>query len=122
SSRSCSPRSISLACWPARAGSPIDPGELPAEIAGLVPEERRQLLGLLSKHRQTEAQRLFYRLFPDRDAEWTGPSLMGGLVAPGQIIHARDKYPKHLEFFAASATRREICFMAANRVGKTFSG
>lgn len=87
-----------------------------------MPEERRQLLGLLSKHRQTEAQRLFYRLFPDRDAEWTGPSLMGGLVAPGQIIHARDKYPKHLEFFAASATHREICFMAANRVGKTFSG
>src|SRR5437870_707607 len=35
---------------------------------------------------------------------------------------ARDKYPKHLEFFAAGATFKERLFMAANRVGKSEAG
>ena len=34
----------------------------------------------------------------------------------------RSKYVKHLEFFAASASYREIVMMAANRAGKTESG
>lgn len=31
----------------------------------------------------------------------------------------RELYPKHLEFFAAGATYRERCFLAANRIGKS---
>lgn len=58
------------------------------------------------------ARRQMYRLFPDQDT-----------VQPdGTIIHGRDKYPKHLEFFAAGKTYRERCFLAANRVGKTICG
>lgn len=34
----------------------------------------------------------------------------------------RELYPRHLEFFKASALYREICFLAANRVGKTIAG
>ena len=37
----------------------------------------------------------------------------------GSVIHSREKYQKHLEFFEAGAKYRERCFMAANRVGKT---
>ncbi len=55
-------------------------------------------------------QRLFYRLFPDDDT----------MEPDGTILYARGKYPKHMEFFAAGADFRERCFMAANRVGKTF--
>lgn len=35
---------------------------------------------------------------------------------------ARDKYPKHLELFAAGKTHRERLMLAANRVGKTEAG
>lgn len=65
---------------------------------------------LLNRHFTWEKQQLFYRLFPDHDV----------LREDGTIIHARGKYPKHIEFFAAGADYRERCFMAANRVGKTF--
>jgi phage terminase large subunit-like protein len=58
-------------------------------------------------------QRQFFDLFPDRDR----------LDSDGSIlIYARGKYPKHLEFFAAGASYRERCFLAANRVGKTTAG
>lgn len=57
-------------------------------------------------------QKLFYELFPDVTT-----------VRPdGSVIHAREQYPKHIEFFKAGKTYRERCFMAANRVGKTVSG
>jgi phage terminase large subunit-like protein len=35
---------------------------------------------------------------------------------------SRDRYPKHLEFFAAGAQFKERLFMAANRVGKSEAG
>lgn len=92
------------------------------DLSRLSRREKLDALALLEERERRQAQRLFYHLFPDDDTIWTGPSLMGGLVEPGQMIHARHKYPKHLEFFRESATHREICFMAANRVGKTFSG
>ena len=57
-----------------------------------------------------EAQKLFYRMFPDEDIH----------MPDGSTIHARHKYAKHLEFFRAGADYRERCAMAANRVGKTF--
>ncbi|OUS34553.1 hypothetical protein A9Q94_15760 [Rhodobacterales bacterium 56_14_T64] len=63
------------------------------------------------RHRRSR-QGLFKRLYPDADT-----------VQPdGTIIHAREKYKWHLEFFKAGATYRERCFMAANRVGKTQGG
>ena len=34
----------------------------------------------------------------------------------------RERYPKHIEFFAAGATYKERLFMAANRVGKSEAG
>lgn len=37
------------------------------------------------------------------------------------IYHAREHYKQHLEFFRLGAEVRARCFMAANRVGKTFS-
>lgn len=55
-----------------------------------------------------EKQRLFHRMFPDEDRLYLG-----------KTMHARDKYPKHLEFFEAGAKYRERCAMAANRVGKS---
>jgi phage terminase large subunit-like protein len=58
-------------------------------------------------------RRLFFDLFPDEDR----------LDHDGAVlIYARDRYPKHLEFFAAGARYRERCFLAANRVGKTTCG
>lgn len=36
--------------------------------------------------------------------------------------YRRERYPKHVEFFAAGATYKERLFMAANRVGKSDAG
>jgi phage terminase large subunit-like protein len=36
--------------------------------------------------------------------------------------YARDKYPKHMEFFSSGAMFKERLFMAANRVGKSEGG
>lgn len=91
------------------------------EIAGLSEEARSELYELLQLRSESLAQRLFFALYPERDTVWQGPPLLGGLVAPGQIIHARSKYPKHTEWLAAGADFRERCAMMANRVGKTFS-
>jgi len=62
---------------------------------------------------QRRKQRMFYDLFPDVDLHDVDGSI---------LIYARDKYPKHLEFFAAGSDYRERCFLAANRVGKTTCG
>lgn len=80
--------------------SPIDPA-----AARRRAERDRQLalLGLLEERDRRRQRRQLQRYFPD-----TGP-------------HRRALYAKHLAFFAAGATHRERCFMAANRVGKTES-
>lgn len=67
-----------------------------------------ELVQILEELERREKQRLFYKLFPDKDTKHLG-----------KVIHARDKYPKHLEFFEAGAKYRERCAMAANRVGKS---
>ena len=85
-------------------------------------DKKSEVLRLLELKRDREGQRLFYRLFGDEDTIWTGPPLMGGLIETGQVLHSREKYAKHLEFFDRSREFSELCFMAANRVGKTFSG
>lgn len=92
------------------------------DVSRLNRAQKLEYLQILEEQQNRKAQRLFYSLFPDEDKIWTGPSVLGGLIEPGQVIHSRDKYKKHLEFFEAGAENRERCFMAANRVGKTFSG
>lgn len=92
------------------------------DVASLTKSEKLELIKLLEEKQNRQARRLFYHLFPDKDTAWTGPSLMGGLIENGQVIHSRDKYKRHLEFFAAGEQYRERCFMAGNRVGKSFSG
>ena len=67
---------------------------------------------LLAEKQKRYRQRQFFRLFPDEDAP----------QPDGSIIYARHRYPKHMELFEAGAIYRERCFMAANRVGKTFGG
>lgn len=92
------------------------------DLEGLPPRQKRQLIGLMRERERRLAQRLFYSIYPDQDAIWEGPTLQGGLIEREQTLHARHKYAKHMEFFAASRTHRETCFMAANRVGKTLAG
>ena len=80
----------------------------------------RRALDLRRGLENRRAQSLFDNLYPETDHVWTGPSLMGGLVEPGQTLYSRDKYPKHMEWLAAGAKYRERCAMMANRTGKTF--
>lgn len=93
-----------------------------ADFLRLPRAQRIRALEIAREAKSRQAQRLLYELYPDEDTVWRGPTLMGGLVRTGQTLYARDRYPRHLEFFAASATHRETCFMAGNRVGKTFGG
>ena len=80
------------------------------DLSRLSQSEIQELVRLAEQVSTYERQRQFFRLFPDEDS-----------VSPdGQIIHARHRYPKHLEFFEAGARYRERCAMAANRVGKTY--
>ena len=72
-------------------------------------EDWERIAPLLAEMNLRLSRRKFYELYPDEDTE----------QANGGIIHARSKYPKHLEFFEAGATYRERCAMAANRTGKT---
>lgn len=81
-------------------------------VESLPRKNLEHLVTLLEEMKRRDRQRQFYRLFPDLDTP----------QADGSIIHARAKYPKHLEFFKAGAAYRERCFMAANRVGKTVAG
>lgn len=61
---------------------------------------------------ERETQRKFYRMFPDEDTA----------QRDGEIMYAREKYPRQMEFFAAGRDFSERCFMAANRVGKSIAG
>lgn len=90
--------------------------------ARLTAAQQEELLALLEAEQEYTARRLFYSLYGDKDQVWRGPPILKKLIQPGQMLHSRDKYPKHMEFFRAGATHRERCFMAANRVGKTFGG
>jgi len=74
--------------------------------------ELEELERLAAEWERRERRRLYHRLYPDADTP----------QPDGSIIHARQRYPRHLEFFGAGATHRERCFMAANRVGKTLGG
>lgn len=88
----------------------------------LPPSAQAELIVHLEQENERRAQSLFYELYPEEDTPWKGPSILGGLIEPGQILHSRHKYARHMELLAAGKWYRERCFMAANRVGKTFGG
>lgn len=62
------------------------------------------LAGRIIEAEEANRFNLFERTFPDE----------------GEF--ARHLYPKHLEFFRAGKAYQQRCFMAGNRVGKTFAG
>lgn len=92
----------------------------PQRIAKLSRQEKAELFSLLEEREARQAQRLFYEMYPERDAIWTGPSILGGLIERGQTLYARHKYPKHMEWLGAGRTYRERCACMGNRCGKTF--
>lgn len=84
----------------------------PEEIAALFSDEQiMSLLELEEAERDEERFGKFRNLFPDETR-----------VVGDTIFWARSLYQKHMEFFRVGAQYRERCLMAANRVGKTFSG
>jgi phage terminase large subunit-like protein len=80
------------------------------DLSLLTDAEASELLELVEWDHLDRSRRRIETLFPDEDTP----------QPDGTLIHARHKYPKHLEFFAAGAKYRERCAMAANRVGKTY--
>jgi phage terminase large subunit-like protein len=71
------------------------------DLSQMTQAEKVRVFELLQEVARRSKQRMLDGLFSD-----TGK-------------HARDKYPKHLEFFRNGATHTERVFMAGNRVGKT---
>lgn len=90
------------------------------DLSTLSIAKKLRVLELLRAKDLQIARRLFYHMYPDADAVWPGPDNKD--FKRGGTIYAREKYPKHLEFFRVGATHRERCFMAANRVSKTLGG
>lgn len=80
-----------------------DPKVVFARIkSGALPREKAiEIVELLTEQQRRKSRRKWLTYFPE-----AGPL-------------ARDKYPKHVEFFKAGATHRERLMLAANRVGKT---
>ncbi len=74
------------------------------DVAALSEDELRALHDDLEALAKAELYGQFYTYFPD-----TGPL-------------ARHLYPKHMEFFEATATHSEVLLLAANRIGKTMAG
>lgn len=73
----------------------------PTRLEGLSPQDRAELLALLGEQDRRRQYRQFELTFPD-----AGP-LRRGL------------YPRHMELMAGGRDKRERCFLAGNRVGKT---
>ncbi|WP_337846805.1 terminase family protein [Sphingomonas sp.] len=97
-----------LAARPGIDLSKLDPEAL---VAGLDDATVEALLADILVEEERARFNRFHDLFPDETHE-----------IAGQLIHARHLYPRHLEFFEASAKYRQILFLAANRVGKTIAG
>lgn len=75
------------------------------QLSKISPENRRELLlEVRARIRRAESRRRLWTYFPD-----DGPL-------------AREKYAKHLEFFAAGAKHQERAIVGANRSGKTMAG
>jgi phage terminase large subunit-like protein len=100
--------------------------ENPEAVFDLLGEDKAlQILELIEAERDEERYCKFKLLFPDlADCHETSPEF--GDYHFKQVgdfkFFAREYYQKHLEFFRKGAEWRARCLMAANRVGKTFSG
>jgi phage terminase large subunit-like protein len=95
----------------------------PEDIAAIFPEEEMiALLEQVEAEREDERFGKFKNLFPDIDLcdQLSEEGFRFRSVGEWRFF-ARDYYQKHLEFFRLGAVKRARCFMAANRVGKTFS-
>ncbi len=89
-------------------------------LAELDRAEKEHLLELLDERERRQRQRKFFALYPDEtvlDADGNIAELWDGTK-----LFARHLYPKHLEFFEAGATYREVGMVAANRCGKSLCG
>jgi len=84
------------------------------ELEGLPRSQKEKLLALLLEKRRRTRQQKLQHIYPDTDHSVD--------YGEGDVryYHARQKYPKHMEFFEAGANYRERCALAANRIGKTF--
>jgi phage terminase large subunit-like protein len=71
------------------------------DLSKMTADDRAELTAIFDEWEKRQTRRLVRTLFPDE-----GPL-------------RRELYPKHMEFFAAGATKAERAFIAANRVGKT---
>jgi phage terminase large subunit-like protein len=95
----------------------------PEAIAELFSDEIG--LQILQQHEAERADELygkFRNLFPDMDkCKLVSPEGFNYRQVGEFRFFAREHYQKHLEFFRLGKTFRARCFMAANRVGKTFS-
>jgi phage terminase large subunit-like protein len=87
----------------------MSPSVIMAALGEATLPDRLRLLAILREIRRREQQNLFFDLYPDETT-----------ISGGKKFFARRLYARHLEFFEAGAKYRERCFMAANRVGKTF--
>ena len=78
--------------------------EIAAKLARMSQADREEAMKLLNVLNKRRAQRKIMTMYPDE----------------GEFRRAL--YPKHIEFMDSTAHYREVCFMAANRVGKTVAG
>lgn len=95
------------------------------DLSALTRDEKLRLLELQQEAVLREAQRVFYKLFPDEtiiDPATGEVERVPCAAAPdGVQRYARKLYPKHLEFFEAGREYPERLALAANRVGKTMT-
>lgn len=94
------------------------------DLTGLSRDEKLRLLELLAERDRREAQRVFYKLFPDEtvlDATGEVERVPCAAAPNGVQRFARHLYPKHIEFFGAGREYSERLALAANRVGKTMT-
>jgi phage terminase large subunit-like protein len=76
---------------------------------------KEELLRLLEEKRERETYNKAAYYYPDEDNT-------DNYISTKSLIHARHRYAKHLDFFAAGAKYRQRLFTAGNRVGKSFAG
>jgi len=83
----------------------------PAALQSLSGDALAEAVRIVEELDRRDRQKRIEHFFPDVTHVWRG-----------QTYHARHLYPKHMEFFEATAKNREVGFIAANRVGKTIGG
>jgi phage terminase large subunit-like protein len=98
-------------------------GRSPAEVLDALPDALvLEILEELEAEDDAERFAKFDNLFPDlADCPLISPEGFRYRAVGNFRAFAREHYQKHLLFFRLGATFRARCFMAANRVGKTFS-